>query len=84
MHSLFEEHHLFFGHVVRTLTQSHQGVNVVVPDFLIPMPLLILSEAVGLTNEELLLHVLLYLNLEILIFIIVLSLTVLVLVSLSF
>ena len=48
------------------------------------MSLLILSVAVGLAKEELLLHVLLYLNLQILVFIIVFSLAVFVLVSLSF
>ena len=48
------------------------------------MSLLVLGVAVGLANEELLLHVLLYLNLQILVFIIVLSLAILVLVSLSF
>jgi len=48
------------------------------------MSLLVLGVAVGLANEELLLHVLLDLHLQILVFVIVLSLAVLVLVSLSF
>lgn len=81
---LFEEHHLLFSHVVCALAQSHQRIDVVIPDFFIPVSLLTLSVAMALTDEEHLLHVLLDLNLEFLVLVIVFSLTIFVQVSLLF